>query len=193
MSTMAPEGNRFVLRRAVSDDLQEVCGIITAAKTRMKAEGRTQWQGTYPGEMDISADIRSGHGLVLMYGDSTAAYCAAILDGEPAYDSLDGKWLSEDHYIVVHRMAVAEKMLGKGVSKVFFSKIMEKAFSEGIHSIKVDTNHDNSQMLHILRSMGFVFCGYIRYADGPRLAFEKLISPESACPSCRNISIEERP
>lgn len=167
----------YILRQAADDDLEAACRIIMAARLRMKAAGRTQWQGSYPSREDIAADIDASHGFILADAsapDTPLAYCAVLVDGEPAYLELDGKWLSGGHYVVVHRMAVAENMLGNGLSRIFLEKIMEKASSDGIHSIKVDTNHDNVQMLHILRSMDFTFCGYIRYADGPRLAFEKL-------------------
>lgn len=164
-----------VFRKACLQDADAVCGIIAAAKLRMRSSGRTQWQGDYPSAANITDDIASGYGYVLEEEGSVVAYCAVVFDGEPAYSHLEGEWLSENAYVVVHRMAVAEHKLGKGFSRLMFSNIESLALSRGLHSFKVDTNHDNLQMRHILPSLGFTVCGTIRYADGPRIAYEKLL------------------
>lgn len=183
--------NGIIFRKALPDDLDDIVLIIKEAKKRMKDAGRTQWQGAYPGISDIMHDINSGYGYVAetsgyTSGDSIcgclkegkvliAGYCAVIFNGEPAYENLEGRWLSDSDYVVVHRMAVSGKMLGSGVSKEMFRAVSELACSHGISSFKVDTNHDNVQMNHILKSLGFSECGTINYADGPRIAYEKIL------------------
>ena len=48
--------------------------------------------------------------------------------------------------------------------------------SIAIHSIKIDTNNDNVEMLGMLQQLGFTYCGIINYdKNKQRLAFEKLI------------------
>lgn len=182
-------------RKAVPEDSGAAWSILKAAKERMRLEGRTQWQGTYPSPDSVEDDIRKGYGHVLevfpsgnVSSDSdtvmdvcsgsamtaVAAYGAVVFDGEPAYDALEGKWLSEQPYVAVHRLAVAGGFAGRGLAQHFLQEAAKLAVSMGIHSFKVDTNHDNVQMLHILDKLGFSFCGTVRY-ESPRLAFEKLI------------------
>ncbi len=40
---------------------------------------------------------------------------------------------------------------------------------------KVDTNFDNAAMLHILKKLGYTYCGEVYLAGGERKAFEKLL------------------
>jgi hypothetical protein len=40
---------------------------------------------------------------------------------------------------------------------------------------KVDTNFDNAAMLHLLKKLGYTYCGEVYLAGGERKAFEKLI------------------
>ena len=170
--------NGIIFRKALADDLDDIVLIINEAKKRMKDAGRTQWQGAYPGITDIKKDIISGYGYVAEISEPVsciAGYCAVVFSGEPAYEKLDGRWLSYSDYVVVHRMAVNGKMLGRGVSKEMFRAVSELAYSRGVSSFKVDTNYDNIQMNHILKSLGFSECGTIRYADGPRIAYEKIL------------------
>lgn len=179
--------DRLIFRKAVPEDLDRIVLIIQGAKERMRDAGRTQWQGAYPGISDIMKDIESGYGYVAVFpGHSElgceqetdgviAGYCAVVFSGEPAYDHLEGRWISEENYVVVHRMAVSGNMLGRGVSKMMFGAVSELALSNGVRSFKVDTNYDNIQMNHILKSLGFSECGTIRYADGPRIAYEKIL------------------
>jgi hypothetical protein len=39
----------------------------------------------------------------------------------------------------------------------------------------VDTNFDNAAMLHILKKLGYTYCGEVYLAGGERKAFEKLL------------------
>lgn len=40
---------------------------------------------------------------------------------------------------------------------------------------KVDTNFDNAAMLHLLKKLGYTYCGEVYLAGGERKAFEKLL------------------
>ena len=39
------------------------------------------------------------------------AYAAVVYDGEPAYDAIEGRWLTAGPYVVVHRLAVADRYM----------------------------------------------------------------------------------
>ncbi|MEI3553262.1 MAG: GNAT family N-acetyltransferase [Alistipes senegalensis] len=60
------------------------------------------------------------------------AYGAVAFDGEPAYEALEGEWLTHGPYVVVHRMAVADGECGKGVAAEFLRHAEEMARERGI-------------------------------------------------------------
>ena len=54
--------------------------------------------------------------------------------------------------------------------------VEQLARQRGITSFRIDTNHDNDAMLHILDKQGFAYCGNVSYPpDKVRMAFEKLL------------------
>lgn len=173
---------KIFFRHAVQADASAAWSVLESAKRRMKAQGRTQWQGAYPSEESVRTDIDKGYGYVLevlQEHDSAgsheiAAYGAVVFDGEPAYGNIEGRWLSEGPYVAVHRLAVAEGYLGQALAELFLKRAAELALSLGVTSFKVDTNYDNPQMLHILAKLGFVMCGTVMY-ESPRMAFEKIL------------------
>lgn len=187
------------LRQAAPADMERILEIIRQAQAQMRAAGSAQWQDGYPAAEDIARDIRCGYGYVLCmpqahapagengpdqtrgaeFADApagvVAAYCAAVFDGEPAYERIEGAWLTTGSYVVVHRLAVADGMKGRGVATEFMRRIEALARQRGMGSFRVDTNFDNRYMLRMLPRLGFAFCGKIYYRSGERLAFEKLL------------------
>lgn len=104
---------------------------------------------------------------------NVVAYGAVVFDGEPAYDAIEGAWLTDGEYVVLHRMAVADGEKGRGVATEFMRRVEAMAHGRGTGSMRVDTNFDNRYMLRMLGRLGFVYCGKVRYRSGERLAFEK--------------------
>lgn len=106
---------------------------------------------------------------------NVVAYGAVVFDGEPAYDAIEGAWLTDGDYVVLHRMAVADGKKGRGVATEFMRRVEAMACGRGTGSMRVDTNFDNRYMLRMLGRLGFVYCGKVRYRSGERLAFEKTL------------------
>ena len=97
-------------------------------------------------------------------------------NGEPAYEQCTAEWLTKGDYMVIHRLAVSPNARGKGLAKQFFQGVEAMCRQQDIHSIKVDTNHDNREMRGLLQRLGFVECGKIDYGPrGMRLAFERVL------------------
>lgn len=169
-------------RRARPDDAARIMEIIRQAQAQMRALGSLQWQDGYPAPADIGNDIAHGYGYVLdrpaPAADADApgtviAYGAVVFDGEPAYDVLEGAWLTGGEYVVLHRLAVADGEKGRGIATEFMRRTEALAQTQGVGSFRVDTNFDNRYMLHMLERLGFAYCGKICYRSGERLAFEK--------------------
>lgn len=166
----------LVLRAAVADDLPRIREIIAQAKAQMRALGSAQWQDGYPAEADIRRDIDRGYGSVMIRPDSPGraiAYGAVVFDSEAAYADIEGKWLTEEPYVVVHRLAVADEEKRRGVAGCFMRNVEALARARGVTAFRIDTNFDNRYMLRLVERQGFVYCGKIRYVSGERLAFEK--------------------
>lgn len=163
-------------RLAEAEDAPRIMEIIAQAKAQMQAAGSDQWQQGYPALQHIEADIAGQCGWVLeqqMLG--VVAYGAVIFAPEPAYTVIDGRWLSEREYVVVHRLAVAELAKRRGVATEFMRRTESLALGHGIKSFRVDTNFDNRHMLHMLAGLGFTHCGECNYESGLRMVFEKLL------------------
>ncbi len=160
------------LRPATITDLPRMWEIILQAKAQMFRENKQQWDESYPLPEHLQADIDKGYAHVLEEEGTVIAYGAIAFDGEPAYDSIEGDWLSIQSYVVLHRLAVADEAKRKGVAVRFFQEVKKLALLQGIHSFKVDTNFDNVYMHKVLAKCGFSYCGEIHYPRGDRWGYE---------------------
>jgi len=163
------------LRLANISELDTIWVILQDAIAQRKRDGSEQWQNGYPNKETVIKDIQENCGYVLVENESVVAYAAIIFDIEPNYAEITGQWLSNGDYTVVHRVATAEAVKGKGVATHLFKLIEELSLSKGIFSIKVDTNFDNQPMLHILKKLNYTYCGEIFFGGATRMAFEKLL------------------
>ena len=111
----------------------------------------------------------------MLFRSNTEYDCseAVIFGVEPAYETIEGAWLTEKEYVVVHRLAVSQKTQGQGIASYFMQQVEMLAKEKGIESFKVDTNFDNFAMMAVLYKLGFSYCGEISYEKGKRRAYEK--------------------
>lgn len=167
--------DKIILRKAGPEDIAASTLILREAAQQMMDEGKKQWDQSYPTETHVRDDIRKGNGYVLVCNGLIVGYCAIIFDEEHAYKNIQGTWLSNGTYVVVHRMAICKDKKGKGLGRVFLEKVESYALMSGFYSLKVDTNFDNLSMLGLLNNMGFSYCGEISYEKGTRKAFEKIL------------------
>lgn len=162
----------LLYRPAAEADIPAAAAILRQGAERMLAEGKRQWTATYPSSSDVARDVARGAAHVLEQEGRVVAYGAVIADGEPAYDHLEGRWITSGPYIVVHRLGVRLDCQRGGLARAFFEAVTQQARRQGMASLRVDTNFDNDRMLALLRRLGFAPCGEVRYPQGPRLAFE---------------------
>ncbi len=168
--------DEYIFRQAQVSDIEAITLIMRQAVAQMLREGKQQWNEHYPTATHIGADINKGCGYVLANAEGDiVCYGAAVYSGEPAYDTLEGEWLSDLPYVVVHRIAVADGHKRRGLSTVFFRHVERQALARGVHSFRIDTNYDNIYMQKVLTKCGFALCGTVRYPQGERLAYEKLL------------------
>jgi GNAT superfamily N-acetyltransferase len=166
----------YTFREAKQSDLSQIWDIINDAILRRKQEGSNQWQDGYPNWEVIQNDIQKTVGFVLTEKETIVGYCAVIINDEPAYANINGKWLTTGDFVVLHRIAVSKNHLGKGLAKQMLKHIEEYAMSRSIKSVKADTNFDNAAMITIFKKMGYTYCGEITARSSARMAFEKMLS-----------------
>jgi GNAT superfamily N-acetyltransferase len=165
----------MILRLATLSDAQTIWEILQAAILQRKNDGSTQWQNGYPNEGTVANDIQQGYGYVIEENNMIIAYAAIVFGDEPTYEVINGAWLSNQPYVVVHRVATAFNLKGKGIATHLFLCIEKLAAEKNIFSIKVDTNFDNIPMLKIMDNLNYTYCGEIFVSGSPRRAYEKLL------------------
>lgn len=165
----------YSFRKAKPEDQSQIWDILKAGIKRRKEEGSNQWQDGYPNPDVVDADIENGYGYVLTDGDAVIGYCAILINDEPEYARLQGKWLTDEDFVVYHRVAISENYLGKGLAQKMLMHVEDYARKNTIRSVKADTNFDNKGMLKIFEKLGYSYCGEVTFRGSVRKAFEKVL------------------
>ena len=165
----------YRFRHANYSEASQIWQILKDAIRRRKEDGSSQWQDGYPNMKVIKSDIQKKIGFVFTQNDTIIGYSAVIINDEPDYVNIEGKWLSDQDFIVYHRVAISEEFLAKGMAKKMMKLIEQYALSKNIYSLKADTNHDNIPMMKIFEKLGYSFCGIVYIRQSPRRAYEKVL------------------
>ena len=167
-------------RKATADDLPAILDICTQAKAFLRSCGVDQWQDGYPEARDFMQDIERGGCHVFLEDGRIIAMVTLLAGEEPAYRDIEGRWLSDGPYAVIHRSAVCDAYRGPGVANGLISLCQTLCAERGVHSIRVDTHAQNRPMRALLEKHGFTYCGKVFYIYDPgkvnvRVAYEKQI------------------
>lgn len=165
------------LRKSRENDLKYIIEIINEAKEFLKESKIDQWQQGYPNEEVILRDIENKHSYVLEDNNKIIGTVALAFDKEKTYDLIyDGKWISNNEYAVIHRIAASKKCNIKGIGTEIIKNIEKICIDKGIENIKIDTHEKNLVMQKLLEKNNFKYCGVIYLEDkAKRIAFEKVI------------------
>lgn len=165
----------MILRKAERTELPAIWAIVQFAIEQRRLDGSTQWQDGYPNPNTLADDLENGVAYVLDEEGELLLYAAIILEPEPAYAGIEGRWLTDGPYMVLHRVTASAKAKGRGIATAFFHMAEDLCRSKGVHSIKVDTNFDNAPMLRIMEKLGYTYCGEVYFRGAARKAFEKVL------------------
>jgi len=168
---------KYNFRHATSEDLPQIWMILQKAILRRKKDGSDQWQDGYPNPEVIKKDIEREAAFVMTDGNITIGYCAILINDEPAYTEIEGKWLTNGDFAVFHRVAISEDYIGKGLSRIMLNFIEDFALENNLTSVKADTNFDNPAMQNIFGKAGYIYCGEVFFRGSPRMAYEKVLAP----------------
>ena len=184
----------MTIRPATESDLPALRPVFEAAKGIMRSDGNFhQWDTPgFPPDSLLLHDIERGGGYVIEISPrdpsglgrndnvsvilsgaaggvekSVIAYFALLPSPEPTYDVIEGAWLTDEPYGVIHRMASYPEAHG------IFAAIIDFAATRYAH-LRIDTHRDNRIMRYLIEKHGFTYCGIIWLTDGtPRLAYER--------------------
>ena len=158
------------IRKTTMADLDVVCDIYEGARAFMKQSGNpTQWGDTNPPRDLVVQDINDGKSYVCV--DENARIIAVFyvcVEVEPTYAKIDGQWLNDEPYAVIHRIAKHHDA-AKGVGAFCINWCLEQ-----YNNVRIDTHKDNIPMIKLVEKLDFTYCGIIWVGDGSeRLAYQK--------------------
>ncbi len=156
-----------MIRKACLRDMETILGIYACARNYMRRNGNpSQWTGGYPSEELLLNDIAKGQLYVVERQGGVHGVFVYFSGEEPTYSRIDGEWMENSGYGVIHRIASDGKYRG------ILHEVL--AFTGQGH-IRADTHRDNSIMQKKLEEEGFSKRGIIYLENGdPRLAYERV-------------------
>ena len=156
------------IRKAAIEDLTEIMEIYRIAQDFMIENGNpNQWGHSYPSRDLIKEDIDNGVSYLICEGENPHGVFALFKGNEPTYEHIDnGKWLNDDEYVTVHRIASDGKLHGIFKHTIMYCKSQSD-------NIRIDTHESNEIMQMQIEKNGFEKCGTIYVDDGsPRIAYQ---------------------
>ena len=158
-----------MITKANMSQLPQILFIYERARAFMAQNGNpNQWGTAYPPQEWIYQDIADGKCYVNSEGDCIRAVFYFAVEQDPTYGYIEGNWLNDEPYGVIHRIAVGEN--GKGVAAECFDFALSQC-----SNLRIDTHEDNIPMQRCLTKNGFSRCGIIYLEDGdPRIAYQKV-------------------
>lgn len=161
-----------MIRRANKNDLISIMPIYDAAKAKMRADcNMHKWSDTYPDEETLLADIARGELYLACEDDEIYGVFMLSFSGEETYKEIQGAWLNDEPYAVIHRIA----SLGKG--RNLLKDAIDFAFAS-TENIRIDTHEDNNIMRTLLNKLGFTYTGIIHLKSGDERRAYQLIKSE---------------
>ena len=158
----------MTIRKTTIADLQAVLNIYYDAREFMRETGNpNQWKNTHPPQAMIEGDIDAEKSYVCVCDDAIVAVFYFNIEIDPMYVKIDGRWLNDEPYGVVHRIARAQNAKGAGAF------CLEWCFQQ-CGNLRIDTHEDNVPMKKLLDRLGYLYCGIVWMPNGDeRLAYQK--------------------
>lgn len=166
----------MTLRKAKPSDAPVIWEILQYAIEQRRKDGSQQWQDGYPNPDTIQQDLEKECAYVMEDNGTVLLYAAILFEKEPAYEAIEGKWLTNGDYAVLHRVAASPLATGRKVATILFEMVEDLCRDKKVNSIKVDTNFDNGPMLRIMEKLHYTYCGEVYFRGSPRKAFEKVVN-----------------
>lgn len=158
----------YEIRRAEPADLNDILKIYALARSYMRENGNpNQWGDGYPSSEMLLEDIFNKR----LYAVTDRGVIRGVfyfeIGDDPTYARIEGGWISDEPYGVIHRIASDGS---GGIFRACLDFCLRR-----IPHLRIDTHHDNRTMQHVVEKHGFQRRGIIYVADGsPRIAYERI-------------------
>lgn len=146
----------MLVRKALKSDYKRIMEIYRIAREFMTQTGNPhQWGDLgYPYPDLIKDDIEQQKLFVIEENGSVEGVFYWNLGVDPTYVHINGQWLNDKQYGVIHRIAGSGRVKG----------VLKTAVEYGLQfcdNIKIDTHTDNTVMQSALEKLGFKYCGMV--------------------------------
>ena len=167
MTSAARPAGPLTVRKATTGDIPVILDIYREARAFMRTTGNlTQWPDTYPSLADIEADLQEQALYVCTRNNEVLAVFYLVAGPDPTYEHIEGAWLDDEPYHVVHRIAARA---GSHAGRHALTWACNT-----VGNLRIDTHEDNAPMRRLLTNLGFEECGTIVCNDGtPRVAYQR--------------------
>lgn len=166
----------LTIRKASAADFARIMEIFSSARKFMLAAGNPyQWIDGYPQRELMAGEIAAGHCHVCVTPNGTTVATFCLVPGpDPTYGRIyGGRWLNDEPYHVIHRLASDGTVKGIGRACIGWCTARCK-------DLRLDTHEDNHTMQALAERCGFVRCGTIYVANGtPRIAYQRTNNKKS--------------
>jgi predicted acetyltransferase len=166
--------------KATLNDLEDIRNIIVLAIKHMKEENNNQW---YDENIILNTTMKSinnnTHYLV-KENNETIGMFSMIYGIDDTYNEIDGKWINNEKYVTIHKIAV--KYFNKHIASKILDFVIKNAISNNVYNIRIDTHEDNISMRKFLEKHQFIKCGIISITkdfndtQSLRFAYQKILN-----------------
>ena len=155
------------IRKGTPADLEAIMQVVATARQYMRDSGNLkQWIKGYPSRELFLSDMGKGNCYVGTENGKVHGVFAMLMGPDPTYNEIDGAWLNDKPYAVIHRIGSDGQIHGFMRAAVAYTQ------AHVCEEIRADTHADNKNMQRTLTNNGFVYCGEIIIEDGtPRSAY----------------------
>lgn len=155
-------GEHLEIRKAKPEELPKIMEIYHYAQDFMIQTGNPyQWAHKNPTQERIQMDIQEKRCYLICNRNEIHGVFALFTETEPeiTYKKIDGKWLNDEPYLTIHRIAADGKVHGIFAAAINYCKSLSK-------NLRIDTHADNRIMQHLIEKNGFKKCGIIYLTNG---------------------------
>lgn len=146
-------------KKATIKDTSEILNIVKIAMNHMKEENNPQWVDEDAIMNSIINYINNNQYYLAIKNNEIVGIFALILTKDETYDVIDGKWLNNEKYITIHKIAV--KYHKQHIASDILNFIIDLAKEKSINNIRIDTSSLNKSMTTFLEKNNFKYCGVI--------------------------------
>lgn len=147
--------------KAKVNDINELIKVYHIAVDHMFNENNTnQWQHDEDNFVRlVNKYIDDKNFYIIKENDEIVGFFAMIFGVDITYNQIDGKWINNDPYVTVHK--IASKYYKKGIASFMLNYVINQAIKNNVYNIRIDTHKDNISMQSFLAKHNFVKCGVI--------------------------------